>query len=577
VKRKQIRLKQGRLKQGRLKQGRLKQGRLEQSTLEQGTREQGMVERGLRQSMAWLHTWTGLLAVWLLFLIFLAGTASYYRDEINRWMRPELPRVQVDAVSAVNTAVRYLQQHASDAQNWYITLPDARSDALYLYWTKPDTDNPNASREDQFGTATLSALGDKSTVRDTLGGDFFYRVHFDLHYIPVVWARYIVGFCAMFMLVAIISGVITHKKIFIDFFTFRPGKGQRSWLDFHNISAVMGLPYHAMITYTGIVTLMFMYLPWGIQARYGEDSDRFYAETTSFIDEVRPAAGHPGPMLPMAQLLQLAGRQWPGVALRAVQVQHPNDANAVLVVQEHTGRKLSPYGASMALDATTGAVLKRSGEPDGARVTHDVMIGLHLARFASQPLRLLFFVSGLLGCLMVATGAILWAVKRRPHHLKTGRTGFSLRLVDALNIGSIAGLPIAFASYFLANRLLPLQLDERAEREILVFFLTWLAALLAAFIYPKRAMWTAQLYAGAIAFWLVPIVNGLTTQRHLIASIGAGDWPLAGVDLMCIVLGLGLGLAGWRLQCWKAPATRKRASSAVAPLPRSQARTQASA
>ncbi|MFP3787432.1 PepSY-associated TM helix domain-containing protein, partial [Burkholderia sp. SIMBA_024] len=77
-----------------------------------------------------------------------------------------------------------------------------------------------------------------------------YRLHFDLHYLPVVCARYIVRCCAMFMLVPIISGIITHKKIFKDFFTFRPGKGQRSWLDFHNASAVLALPYHAMITYT---------------------------------------------------------------------------------------------------------------------------------------------------------------------------------------------------------------------------------------------------------------------------------------------------------------------------------------
>ena len=30
----------------------------------------------------------------------------------------------------------------------------------------------------------------------------------------------------------------------------------------------MALPYHAMITYTGIVTLMIMYLPWGVKVAY---------------------------------------------------------------------------------------------------------------------------------------------------------------------------------------------------------------------------------------------------------------------------------------------------------------------
>ncbi|WP_251278864.1 PepSY-associated TM helix domain-containing protein, partial [Enterobacter hormaechei] len=78
-------------------------------------------------------------------------------------------------------------------------------------------------------------------VRETRGGNFFYRLHFDLHYVPVLWARWFISACSMLMLVAIISGVITHKKIFTDFFTFRRGKGQRTWLDGHNALAVLSL------------------------------------------------------------------------------------------------------------------------------------------------------------------------------------------------------------------------------------------------------------------------------------------------------------------------------------------------
>ena len=31
------------------------------------------MKQGFRQSMAWLHTWTGLLVGWVLLLIFMAG------------------------------------------------------------------------------------------------------------------------------------------------------------------------------------------------------------------------------------------------------------------------------------------------------------------------------------------------------------------------------------------------------------------------------------------------------------------------------------------------------------------------
>ena len=39
-----------------------------------------------RQSMAWLHTWAGLLVCWVLLLVFAAGTASFYKEEITFWM-----------------------------------------------------------------------------------------------------------------------------------------------------------------------------------------------------------------------------------------------------------------------------------------------------------------------------------------------------------------------------------------------------------------------------------------------------------------------------------------------------------
>jgi len=44
-----------------------------------------------RQSMAWLHTWVGLLLGWVLYFMFVTGTAGYLDTEIDRWMMPEAP------------------------------------------------------------------------------------------------------------------------------------------------------------------------------------------------------------------------------------------------------------------------------------------------------------------------------------------------------------------------------------------------------------------------------------------------------------------------------------------------------
>ena len=534
------------------------------------------MKNGFRQSMAWLHTWTGLLVGWLLLLIFMAGTASYYREEISRWMRPELPRSTVSSEVAAANAVRFLQRKAPQAESWTVTLPDARNPAMRMFWRNPESMvTPPAEGEKRrrrgggrFGDATVDPnSGQEVRARETRGGDFFYRLHFDLHYIPVIWARYIVGFCAMFMLVAIITGVITHKKIFTDFFTFRPQKGLRSWLDFHNVSAVMALPYHAMITYTGIVTLMFLYLPWGVKAAYPADPDAFFSEAFARMADVEGPAEGRAPPLPIQQLLDSARKEWNGAEVAGFTVHRPGADNSVVDVLQRDGHRLSIDTPSLRYDALTGVRLEGSPAPGGATQTRGVMYGLHLARFADWGLRALFFVSGLIGCLMVASGVVLWAVKERPKHAKSGRTGFGLRLVDALNIGAVAGLPIAFAAYFWGNRLLPAELAERSAAEANVFFYAWGAALLAAFIWPKRMMWAWQLYVGAAMFALIPLVNALTTHAHLGVTLLRGDWPLAGVDLFMLVFGVVLAYCGWRMQHWQPPlsaAEKKRRQQAAA-------------
>src|SRR3546814_7092833 len=76
-----------------------------------------VVKDSFRQSMAWLHTWTGLLMGWLLFAMFVTGTAAYFQEEITRWMKPELVGA-TNPVAATQGAMDHLQKVAPDAESW---------------------------------------------------------------------------------------------------------------------------------------------------------------------------------------------------------------------------------------------------------------------------------------------------------------------------------------------------------------------------------------------------------------------------------------------------------------------------
>lgn len=511
---------------------------------------------GLRQSMAWLHTWTTLLSGWLLLVVCITGTAAYYRDEISLWMQPEwhsgipaaaTPAAQADAA---RMALARLQQIAPQADSWIIDLPQQRKPYTGISWASARGERlaPGAGRPaGTFESATLDGHGHLlPQARDTRGGGFFAVFHFTLHYMPVLWGRWIVSICTMVMFVALISGVITHRRFFADFFTFRPGKGQRSWLDAHNALGVVALPFHTMICYSGLVTLMLLTMPWAVKQLYPEDRNAFVGAVFPQAPRLAPALGVAAPLADVTHVLAQSARQWDGALAARLTVQRPNDAAARYIVQRDETGRLSNQRQSLFFSGVDGTLAERSGDAQSAAAaTRNTMIGLHLGHFAEPWLRGLLFVSGLACCAMMGTGMLLWTVKARQR--KQPPPG--LRLAESLNIITIAALPAAIGAYFWLNRLLPAELAQRAAAEINGSFLCWGVLSAAALCWPARRMWMAQLMLGGALFAALPLLNIATAPAAAHAGLLAGgNGLIAATDAGLLLCGVLLAWAGWRLR-----------------------------
>jgi len=212
-------------------------------------------------------------------------------------------------------------------------------------------------------------------------------------------------------------------------------------------------------------------------------------------------------------------------------------------------------------DAGTGERLPVDVDGPGLQGTR-WMAALHFGWFANAGLRWLYVVCGLLGCAMIATGLVLWTVKRRTKH---DGAFAGLRLVEVLNVGTLAGLPLGVAAFFWANRLLPVEMAARAEWEQHLLFLGWGWAWIYALLRPLKAAWLELLALAAAAYALLPLVNALTTERHLGVTLPAGDWVLAGFDLTMLGLGAAFALTAVKLyRQWVTPhASPLRRHSAV--------------
>ena len=534
---------------------------------------QPVEKTGLRQSMAWLHTWGGLWACWVLFVIFLTGSLSVFDDAITRWMKPHLPQAGevrglddgIDRPQAVRLGQAYLSEHVPRSHFWGIGLPNDDDQAIRLFWEDENEQFQN-QRIDAVSGQPIQAAAE----RESEGGHHFVHMHFEFHGGTAgIW---FVGFFTMAMLVGLVSGVITHKRIFKDFFTFRPGKGQRSWLDAHNAVSVLSLPFQLMIAYTGLATFYALYMPAGIAVHYPSDEAYFADLLTQ--PEPREETGIAAAVTPLDVLLVRSEQQLQR-PVSFVSVEHPNDSSAAVqtfgrfIEKSGEYRLLGDGSGSVHFDGVSGAQLdlQAPGELRGgaAQDVQSVMATLHFAGFGGYAARWLYFICGLAGAAMLASGAILFMVKRRQRSLHEfgARTPQVYRVIEVLNIGTIAGLSLACIAFFWANRLIPLGITAREEWEIVAFFAVWLLSFGHAARRPPGRAWVEQLLATALLCLALPLLNWLVIGEQFVSYLQQGDGERAGVELVAIAIGL---LCLWTAQrVWR--------KSQVTQRPRRQAAT----
>lgn len=495
------------------------------------------MEKTFRQSMSWLHTWAGVLLGSLIFVIFWTGTLSVFDREIDRWMMPATrlgsPATQ-PAVKLDGPVAETAMQLAKGAPQWFVRLPSERVPAIELRWRNETT----KTTERRFlHPQTGAVLNDPQTLAGT---GFIFPFHYTLH---IKWndvGEWLVGLAGMAMLLMAVSGVVMHRRIFADFFTFRPKKAvQRASLDLHNLMGVLALPFHIFMPLSGVILLFSLYWPSAYLGQYPQAAT-VEASKKAFTAEAygqfkRAKANQPATTTASFDaMLATAEKQWPGGKADFVRVWLPGDANSYVEVRRHYLNEVTMHLDQIYLDAATGAVLTRF-EAAPVMAVQRFMVGAHRLHFDNWLLRWLYFAGGLAGCIMIATGFLFWLESRRTSHAKAGLAG--VRVVEALMVFSVPGIVIATLAFFIANRLLPAGASvggyDRATVEMWAFYSVWLCALAHAGLRGRLA-WREQAWSIVPLGLLAVVLNAATTPHHLLASFGQGLWAVAGMDVLLL-------------------------------------------
>ena len=289
---------------------------------------------------------------------------------------------------------------------------------------------------------------------------------------------WLVGLAGMAMMVLCVSGVIIHRKIFTDFFTFRPDrKPRRLILDLHNVTGVLGLPFHFLISLSGLVIFWATYFPSSWQVTYNGDRLAFFADAYGNVipksDRASPAAWPRSMPWPprrgacgTARRCATSSSAIPAMRSRSMQIGRLDE-----------GIVSSTYDAAY-FDGPTGALISYRTGTAPVMSTQRFLSGFHFIQFRHWSLRWIYFGLGLAGCVLIATGYLFWLESRRKKHAQLGLRG--VRIVEGLAIGSVTGMLIATVAFFVVNRLLPLGASalgqDRAALEVWTFYLVWLAS-----------------------------------------------------------------------------------------------------
>lgn len=494
------------------------------------------LSHSLRQSMATVHSWCGISIGALLFVIFWMGTLSVFDVEIDHWMKPELRMSSTEKPISLDDALNaMLAIKPEQARALSISPPNDRQSTFELWF--------RGGKGVIFPRHYIHpANGEFIWPTQSLGGTgFIHRFH---HRLNISWNQlgtWIVGFAAMTMLLLVVTGLFTHRKILAELFTFRPKKPLgRSTLDLHTLTGLMALPFYIMVCVSGLIISLQTFLPWATKLPFNGDTAASTLALRGGI-KITPANLTNPSLASIDEMVAKAEEKWSRlddgkpVRVDAIRLSLLGDDNSYVRLRRiFADNKVMMNREQMVFDASSGELLYEHIAGPVTTVSSWIK-GMHYIQYEHWPLRWLHFLGGLSGCVMIASGLIYWQSSRRKKH---GDKRFSQSIVKIISIGAICGTILATGVFFVVNRILPQAFElagyGRSELEVWAFYLVWIASFVHAGFRHKTA-WQEQVILIAVIALIAPILNWMTTGSHPIKTLNTGILSVFGMDIMLIL------------------------------------------
>ena len=486
------------------------------------------------------HTVSGIVISVVLFVIFFAGSFSFFRDEIINWERSEsttlTKEIQLDYDNALKTLDKKYVLHGRDLT---ISKPTIENRvAISLEGTK-DTLAPAKQKEGDF-----FYLNTKNFKTFTYGesyslGEFLYRLHF-LAQIPYPVGYYLSGFVALFFLFAIITGVLLHwKKIVSNFYVFRPKEKLKTlWTDAHTALGMLGLPFQFVYAVTGAFFMIkLLIVAPSVMALYQGDQKKLYKE----LEYTEPDYDFKNKPLTadfsINKLVEKTKSNWKDFEITRVLIQNYGDANMHVLVEgellhkkKFTGIGKVVYRVSDGKEVAKKDPITQNKYLDAVK---NVLYRVHFGDYGGYALKIVSFVLGIITCFVIISGVMIWLVARQKANMPEKKRRFNRRVVRIYLAICLSMYPVTALAFIGAKLFYPLSQSNLYT----LYFVSWLL-LTIFFIVKRKDAFTNKysLISGSILGFLVPVINGIVTGKWFWSSFINNQFQIFFIDVFWIVL-----------------------------------------
>lgn len=350
------------------------------------------------------HSAFGLVAAALLYSICLTGLVCVFAQELQRWERPDVPEL---------TSVD--KERMADVLAQTVALGNGIGEVRMAMVFGPEPGLPQLRGRvvgDDFERIwAFTPEGGPVFELDTPATRFVRDLHGSLH--AGSWGSYLVGLSGIMLLSLVLSGVLSHPRIFRDAFRFRRGGSLRlQEADLHNRLSVWGLPFHIVIGFSGAFLGLASVLG-GLIAFviFAGDMDKAAEALTG--EAKTPQTAGAATYRDVPAMMHAVERAAGDSEIRFMLISNPGRAQQRLFIDVVSDRQLAS-GESYAFDAA-GTALGPAGFFDGSIPTQlrAAMVPLHYGNFGGLPVKWLYALLATGLCVIISSGVTVWSARIR--------------------------------------------------------------------------------------------------------------------------------------------------------------------